>query len=91
MSINQLTDNEQRILALWICHQSIKDTAECLNLTPRQVYYYRCRLKSMLGVNNVEEVNNQIKDYDALTLMGQHLLVAYEMMRVQRKLALLQT
>jgi DNA-binding CsgD family transcriptional regulator len=79
-----LSDNEQSILALWACSQTIKDTARCLAMSIRAVNYYRGRLRCKLGACASSEVISHLvlmDEYESLIRFGRKLIIDYQQKR----------
>lgn len=78
IKFTELSQNEQFVLALWACGQTIKESARYLNLSERTIDYYRGRLKCMLNANSSNEVISKLimmDDYEALIALGKKYLV----------------
>jgi len=82
-----LSDNEQCILALWACSQTIKDTARCFKMSIRAVNYYRGRLRCKLGAAQSSEVIVHLvllEEYESLIRQGRELIINYHQKRSTR-------
>lgn len=78
INLSGLSQNEQLVLALWACSQSIKESARYLNLSERTIDYYRSRLRCRLNARTSNEMITKLimmDDYEALVHMGKVFLV----------------